>query len=307
MSMSNTLKKILIPVDVDKPAESLLLLCYAGQFAAAFSAELLLLNPSNTPALTFTEQTRRIQVLRALGERVLGRLPKLSSHVPFECVVRPGNLHECIEDVIQNASVDLVLMQADTLPDSGKAAHADHAAQVMEQVSCPLMVVPSALAYKKIKRLVFATDFTDRDPKVLAQINNFARQAGAILTLVQVYSKAERAQLSSMKAAMHEVEEQLKGKHVRFKLLEEEDMLEGVSDFAESEDADMLVLATRDSYLMQRLFSSAYVKTMAYHTRIPLLTFRQLKKKPCSGCCTNCIKSKTHQTEIKFEEAGIHI
>ncbi|WP_246000841.1 universal stress protein [Pontibacter diazotrophicus] len=305
--MSNTLKKILIPVDVDKPAESLLLLNYAGQFAAAFSAELLLLHPSNTAALTFTQQTRRIQLLRAMGERVLGRVPKFRDYVPFECVVRPGNLHDCIKDVVQNASVDLVLMQADSLPDPDKAAHADHAAQVMEQVGCPLMVVPSALAYKKIKHLVFATDFTDRDPKVLAQINEFSKQADALLTLVQVYSKAARAQLSSMKAAIHEVEEQLKGRNVRFKLLEEEDMLEGIGDFAEREDADMLVLATRDSYLMQRLFSKAYVKTMAYHTRIPLLTFRQLKKKPCSGCCTNCMKRSAHHPEIKFEEAGINI
>lgn len=305
--MSNTLKKILIPVDVNKPAESLLLLSYAGQFAAAFRGELLLLHPSNTAELTFTQQTRKIQLLRAMGERVLGRVTKFRDHVPFECIVRPGSLHDCIKDVIQNAAVDLVLMQADSLPDPDKATHADHAVRVMEQVGCPVMVIPSALAYKKLKHLVFATDFTDRDPRVLTQISNFAEQAGANLTLVQVYSKAERAQLSSMKAAMHEVEEQLKGRNVRLKLLEEEDMLEGIGDFAEREDADMLVLATRDSYMMQRLFSKAYVKTMAYHTRIPLLTFRQLKQKPCSGCCTNCMKSKALQPEIKFEEAGMNI
>ncbi|MFD2999517.1 universal stress protein [Pontibacter toksunensis] len=305
--MSSTLKKILIPVDVEKSAESLLLLCYAGQFAAAFGAELLLLHPTYTPELTFTEQSRKIQVLRALGERVLGRLPKLNTHVPFECLVRPGSLHDCIKDVVQSAAVDLVLMQADKLPESEKELYADHAAHVMEIISCPLVVVPSALAYKKLRHLVFATDFTDRDPKVLAQISDFAGRAGARLTLVQVYSKAERTQLCNIKAAMHQVEEQLSGKNVRLKLLEEEDVLEGISDFAEDVQADMLVLATRDNYLMQRLFSKAYVKTMAYHTQIPLLTFRQLKKKPCSGCCTNCMKSKAQYPEIKFEEAGIHI
>lgn len=305
--MSSTLKKILVPVDIEKPAESLLLLCYAGQFAAAFGSELLLLHPTNTPELTFTEQSRKIQVLRALGERVLGRLPNVKAHVPFECMVRPGSLHESIQDVVQKASVDLVLMQADALPEAEKEAYADHAANVMEQISCPLVVIPAALAYKKLKHLVFATDFTDRDPKVLAQISNFAEQAGAKLTLVQVYSRAERYQLSSIKTAMQQVEEQLKGKNVCLKLLEEEDILEGISDFAEDMQADMLVLATRDNYLMQRLFSRAYVKTMAYHTQIPLLTFRQLKKKPCAGCCTNCRKSKAQHPEIVFEEAGIHI
>jgi nucleotide-binding universal stress UspA family protein len=293
--MGKKLKKILVPVDVNKTAETILSLCYAGQFAAAFGAELLLLHNTNTPTLTFTAQTGNIQVLRALGERVLGKLPKFRSYVPFECIVRPGSLQDCIKAVVQDAAIDLVLMQVEPLLHPEEEGHASHAAAIMEKVSCPVMVVPASLAYKKIKRLVFATDFTDRDPKVLEQISTFAAQTGAHLTLVQAYTRAERSQLSQIKAAMYEAEKLLNSNNVTLKLWEEEDMLEGISDFAEQEGADMLVLATQDNYLMQRLFSNAYVKTMAYHTRIPLLSFMQHKKKPCSGCCTSCANKQREQ------------
>ncbi|MCC9137365.1 universal stress protein [Pontibacter silvestris] len=288
MNKASTINKILIPVDIDKAAEALLLLSYAGQFAAALNSELLLLNTSGTLGLTYTEQTNKIHALRAIGDRVLSCNSK-KEHVPFECVVRPGSLKDIIKAVVLDYKVDLVLMEADVLPEVSAASDKDHAAVIMELVSCPVMVVPTMVPYKKLSRLVFATDFTDKDNKVLQQIANFTRQADARLTLVQVISKNDRKQLSSIKAAMQDVQKQLDSKVIELKLLEEDDLLEGISDFAELNEADMLILATQDNHLMKRLFRNNYTKTLAYHTRIPLLTFKQVKKKPCSGCCANCI------------------
>ncbi|GAA4445195.1 hypothetical protein GCM10023188_48040 [Pontibacter saemangeumensis] len=297
MDTSNSLQKVLVPIAVDKPAESLLLLSYAGQFAAVFGAGLLLLHSTNTEELTLPEQNRKLSHLRTLGQRVLGRLPTNNTAVPFDCLVRPGKLKDGVKAVVQEAGVDLVLMQAEAYPEAGKVGAANNAAGVMEQVSCPVMVVPTAQPFKRMKHLVFATDFTDSDPKVLAQIKHFADQAGAAMSLVQVYSAAERGQLNQMKEAKAGIEKQLGGRKVSLQLLEAEDTLEGISSFAEREQADLVVLATQDSYLMQRLFSEAYIEMKAYHTHIPLLTYRQHKSKPCSGCCTACKKAKQEHQE----------
>ena len=297
MDTSKALQKVLVPIAVDKPAESLLLLSYAGQFAAVFGAGLLLLHTTNTEELTLPEQNRKLSLLRTLGERVLGRLPHHKAAVPFDCLVRPGKLKDGVKTVVQEAGADLVLMQAEAYPEAVKVGAADHAAAVMEQVNCPVMVVPTAQPFKRMKHLVFATDFTDSDPKVLAQLKQFADQAGAAMSLVQVCSEAERGQLNQMREAMAGIEKQLAGRNVSLQLLEAEDTLQGISSFAERKQADLVVLATQDSYLMQRLFSETYVKTNAYHTHIPLLTYRQHKRKPCSGCCTACKKAKQEHQE----------
>ncbi len=297
------MKRVLVPVKLDQLSEALL--SYAGSFAKAVGAELLLLHCTGQAEVTYTQKSRIIQSLRAFGERALGKQQKPGAgFVHFDCVVRPLSLRENIKKVTQDYAVDLVLMEACPLP-AEQCVGSDHAAAVMEQLEVPVMVVPQQSSYQKPRNLVFATDFTDRDPLVLRRIQSFAEQAGARLTLVQVYSPAERAQLCSLKAAMREVEKLLKGKEVKFKLLEEEDMLEGISDFAEQQNTDMLILATQDNHLMQRLFSNAYVKTMAYHTRVPLVTFRQLKQKPCSGCCTNCASKLQHHHKPKAALAGI--
>ncbi|WP_299762320.1 universal stress protein [uncultured Pontibacter sp.] len=296
MCKNKNIKRVLVPVQFDKASKKLLR--YACQLASTLGAELLLLHNTKTKDLTLTQQSSFIHQLRTFGECIFSEgLKSGAVPVPYECVVKPGCLSNCVAGVVFDYKVDLVLMETCVLHQEEEENDPDNAAAIMEVVSCPVMVMPCTTTFKKIENLVFATDFTDQDDHVLNQIGSFADQAGARLTLVQTYSKSERQQLSNYKAAMRAVEERLTSKNVRLRLLEEEDTLEGISDFAEQSAADMLILATQDNYLLQRLFSSNYIKTAAYHTRYPILTFRQQKKKPCSGLCANCVNKKAVQQQ----------
>ncbi|WP_242920167.1 universal stress protein [Pontibacter liquoris] len=295
MSKLNVIKRILVPIQFNQEGEKLL--SYAGHLAKGLGAELILLYAAQVPELTYTQQNRIIQSFRQFAERVLMRQYKPGTgFTTFECLVRPSNLRKSIAAAVTEYAVDLVLMEACSLPEDPKERN-NHAAGVMEAVTCPVMVVPAAATFTPLQNLVFATDFTDQDPKVLLRIAAFAKQAKAQLTLVQVYTAAQRSQLCQMKTALREVQALLSGYEVTLRLLEEEDMLEGISDFASDLAAEMLVLATQDTYLMERLFSSNYVKTLAYHTQVPLLTFHQHKTKPCSTCCTNCA-NKQHERQL---------
>lgn len=297
MTKARHVKRVLVPVNFDQASESTL--SYSCYLARAMGAELLLLYNTNTADLTFTQQSRLIKALRTFGEHVLSRQHKpRGAHLRFECVVKPGNLESSVKTVVQDYGVDMILMQANNLKANDKGEN--HAAAVMELVNVPVMTVPAGIHYRKLKKIVFATDFTDRDPVVLQRIREFAEQTGARLTLVQFYTQAERPQLCTMKKAMLEVEKLFNSDKVQLRLLEEEDMPEGISDFAEQEGADMLMLATQDNYLMKRLYDRAYVKTMAYHTRVPLLTYRQQKLKPCSGSCANCKSKKQSQAVVQL-------
>lgn len=297
MCKNKNIKRVLVPVQFDKASKKLLR--YAWHLADKLGAELLLLHTSQTKDLTFTQQSRNIHQLRAFGESILSEEQKPNAkQVPYECVVCPGYLRDCIASVVFDCKVDMVLMETCVLHQEEEANDPNNAAAIMELVSCPVMVMPCSVTYKKLENLVFATDFTDQEDHVLKQIVSFAEQADARLTLVQIYSKAERPQLGAYKTAMQTLQYQLKGKNISFNFLEEEDVLEGISDYAEISAASMLILATQDSYLLKRLFSSNYIKTMAYHTRFPILTFRQLKKKPCSGQCANCQSKKAEQQSI---------
>lgn len=296
MTTLSQTKRILVPLDLNETGENLLY--YAGQLAHALGAELYLFHACKTADMTFTQQSNCIQKLRSFAERVFSReFNAAKVAAPFDCVVRPGQIRDSIQAVVQDYQIDLVLMDAGARANGITGEAAELAAAIMDLVPCPVMVLPAAVRYRKLNNLVFGTDFTDQDQRVLFRIADLTQQLEAKLTLVQVYGEEERSQLCNYKAAMLELEKQLKGRKVAFKLLEEEDVLEGISEFSEEDSADLLILATQDNYLMERLFSTNYMKTMAFHTRIPLLTYRQHKKKPCSGCCANCKSKQQDQAQ----------
>ena len=302
MSKAKTINRILVPLELNSTGESLL--TYAGQLALACGAELLLFHACKSADLTDTQHSRCIQTLRTFGEHVLRRVQKPGgAAVPFDCVVRPGKISDSIDRVAETFAADLVVMEAYPLPgEEHREEQEIHAAAIMELVSCPVLAVPATAQFKKPEQLVFATDFTDQDKLVLQQLTGFAKQLNAKLILVHLYTKEDRPQLCNIKTAMLALEKQLQEAAVDFKLLEEEDLLEGISDFAEAVSADMLVLGTQDNFLVTRLFSNNYIKTLAYHTRIPLLAYRQNKLKPCSGCCGNCASKHQEQQELAISK-----
>lgn len=302
MCKPKIIKRVLVPLQFDEASKKLLR--YACHLASTLEAELLLLHNSKTKDLTFTQQSRNMHLLRAFGERILNQEQKhFQSQIAFECVVKPGFIKDSVTTVLQEYKADLVLMETCILHQEEAQNDPNNATAIMELVNCPVMVVPCTATFIKLENLVFATDFTDQEDHVLKQIVSFAKQAGAKLTLVQIYAKSERQQLCSYKAAMHAIKQNLADNNITFKLLEEEDALEGISDFAEQSTANMLILATQDNYLLQRLFSSNYIKTAAYHTRYPILTFRQRKTKPCSGLCTNCKSKGAVQQQSTLQSA----
>jgi hypothetical protein len=74
--------------------------------------------------------------------------------------------------------------------------------------------------------------------------------------------------------------------------LEEEDMMEGLNDFAEQHPVDLFLISTQDSHLVQQYFEPAYQKTQSCQTYVPLLNLYQQKTKPCAGSCAYCHKKE---------------
>lgn len=296
MNALNNITRLLVPVNLKPEGEALLR--YAGNWASLLGAELILLHTTGLKELTYTQKSRTIQSLRSYGERTLHQHYRSGSRFGgYVCVVRPGTLDLCLHDVAQEYEAQLILLPAERCAVEGSAA---------ANLPAPVMLVSPKVQYSQPRHILFATDFTDRDPHVLQRINAFARQASAKLILVHVYSTGERTQLCTLKSAMCQMRLLLPSKNISLKLLEEDDMLEGISEFAEQEQADMLLFATQDNYLMQHLFSKTYVKTHAYHTRIPLLNFWQQKHKPCSGNCTNCTSKLQHAHHLPLKRLSLN-
>ena len=283
------MKKLLLLTDLSD--ESVNTYRYGLQLAKALKAEVILLYCSSEKALTMTEQFSYLQKLRSYADRFAKSLAeKITSKPAVECFVTAGDPVTAITKMVETTAVELLVAGENFLEN----LHSETPLPLQQLIPCPAILVPDGAQYKKIKDLVFATDFTDQDVEVAKGICRLADELKAQVSFLHFYPKAERNRRAQILHKGEAMAAQLSCK-TSLHLIEEEDLLEGMNDFAEKHRADLFVLATQDTHLLQQYFQQTYRKTQAYHTRIPLLNLYQERNAPCSASCTFCHEAHDHE------------
>lgn len=139
--------------------------------------------------------------------------------------------------------------------------------QVMMHAPCPVLAIPECAEFKPIKKAVYATDFHLKDPEMVLQLLSICNALGATVNYVHVNKNAEEPS-SKVKtlADFAEVD------HVNNPSVEE-----GLNDYIEKNDIDLLALFMPRRGLWERLFHSSFTKKIALHTHLPILVFREQK------------------------------
>jgi K+-sensing histidine kinase KdpD len=290
------MKKLLLLTDLSEASVNTYR--YGLQLAQALKAEIVLLYCSSGKALTMTEQFSYIQKLRSFADR-FGKETSGNSAIKMpavECFVTAGDPVNAIVKMVETTAVDILVAGENFLSN----LKSETPLPLQQLIPCPAILVPEGAKYKKIKEVVFATDFTDQDVEVAIGICKLADQLKAQVSFLHFYPKKERNRRAHILHKGEELAAQLSCK-TRLHLIEEEDLLEGMNDFAEKHRADLFVLATQDTHLLQQYFQQNYRKTQAYHTRIPLLNLYQERHAPCSASCTFCHSDAPHTHPLELE------
>lgn len=258
---------------------------YAVQLACQVKANILLVFSTNGGAISLTNQMQYSQMLHSFAKRYACDTRTKDNPQHTECLISGDCWIEAIPLLTQVHQPDLVVAGSDLL----------HEFQLNEEVlplevfdQCPIIWVPGKANYKPMQNLVFVTDFTDQDPAVMDQIKTITQSLGAKLSLVHFYGSADRSRLAEIKRKGEELHWLLADLGGKYHLIEEEDMIEGLQDYAEKNPTDLFLFATRDAHLSNYYFKPVYHKTQACQTHIPLLNLYQPKKKACSGNCQHC-------------------
>ncbi|MGY2134774.1 universal stress protein [Hymenobacter sp. HD11105] len=275
------MQTILVPIDFTAASENALI--YANKLALRLSAEIVLV--CTGASLDTKQRADLLGRLQALAERLRyqqlsrqnGR--RLSYHYHLATEALPDGL----EVLVAGYRADLVVTGL-TLTDCAAATAAGTPlTQLPECVSCPVLIVPPG-RHELASRVVVSGNFATLDTKHLSQLTALARTSDSHFDLVQFYP-SNTTGLGVLKKAMLQVHASLPEAAVH--LLPEEDALEDISEFCAQQNAQLLVLATADGCLTRRLFNPHYIKTNAYHLRIPVLLL-PTSTLPTKACCDHC-------------------
>lgn len=275
------IRTILLPTDFSEAASNSL--DYALALASRSGAtRIIVLHSFHVPTTTvettyvadqaiLLEQTekRAQDEMRRLEEKYLK-----PSGIPYDCLVELGPTIDSINNVVKENRVDLVVMA------TRKASKLERLlgnlpVYALEHCKAPLLLVPDKARFRPVKRLAFATDLkTYEREEVLRKLSYLAAAFQAHVVILNVHTGSEELSGDEMQELEH-IRQELQGLNYHLELMEGEDAEEGILEYVEQEEIDMLAAVPRNHSFFEGLFHSSISKKLALHTRVPMLAIHE--------------------------------
>jgi len=272
-----TIKTILVPTDFSKPSKVAVL--YAARLAQKINAEITLLAVINiniaTDAildwkkmeqdLVDTAQQNAEQLIMEIKEEVELKIEYRSiMGFPFE---------EMVEHTVINDGFDLIVMGTKGATGLKKVLIGSNAAAVVDNSSVPVLVIPPNTEWSTIKQIVYATDM-DSITEEVKPIAVFASIFNAAITILHVLPEDSSKKIDG-KSLAADLIKITNYKKISFHVSRNNSIADEVDTFVVDQKADMLAMVTHKSDFYEKLFGKSVTRQLAFHTRIPLLTYNR--------------------------------
>ncbi|MFZ1806693.1 MAG: universal stress protein [Cyclobacteriaceae bacterium] len=276
------MKSILVPTDFSNNANTAIE--YACELANLLGAEVLVVN-AYTPAVT------QYNIVSPLIEEETGRarrlaMEKLSSisevaekkydSLTFKTEFVVGGIIEVIEELIDQNKTDLVVMGTKGASGLDKILFGSNATRVIEKVKCPVLAIPSNCSFQAPKRIVYATDFHDKE---LNHVDDLVSVAGAFkaeLMMAHITTDKEALQSEEMlkRNFAKRVSSLTNYEAITYFAKYEEDVTRALDSFTTQVSADWIAMLTHKRSVLEKFYNPSLTKAMAYQTKIPLLALK---------------------------------
>jgi len=137
------------------------------------------------------------------------------------------------------------------------------------------LAVPAGTKELKIKRIVFATDYSKvQDPSTLRILVDLAQLFNAEIHILNVNPIPSSTSIEEAEEAFS-IEQYFKNVKHSFQFSSEGNIEKGINNYIKSNDIDMVAMIPQKHNLVKKLFKGSLTQKMAHHTKIPLLAFHQ--------------------------------
>jgi nucleotide-binding universal stress UspA family protein len=272
------MKTIIVPTDYSETSRNALE--YAAELATATQAGLLLYHAFPVP-VAFSEVpvplapvddlTRdNLALLEALATEIRASYP-----VAVECHTSGRPIRQELAALVRDTHAMLVVMGRRPVYGWGQSMSGSTLADVIRQATYPVLVVPDEAPFVKPAHIVFACDYTTLTAHTpLAVLKELAQTFGASVQVLHVekpVTDSEGPAVATPAARNVNLEVMLPGIRHHYAYLENEQLLEGISQSLAAYQADWLVMVPRKHGFLDVLLNRSNTRKMAFRTDIPLL------------------------------------
>lgn len=270
--------KILAPITLTNAS-----LCgfnFAERLSIDLNAELTVLNviPSgiqseNQKKGRIVERDLRIRKLKKLTRDYpdLCDIKKLQ-HLNIKYQVDFGKIVDCILECAKNENIDLIVIGTKPKHSAIEYVFGSISTELMRKCSKPVIVVPNATPYKRIKNIACAVDTEKLNSTSLSYLKKFAERLKAEINFVHVEKIEIEKDSGSTKEKFIERQVEM-GSSTKIAVIKNESVVKGLDHFISTHDTNLLALNIPKHTKAYEIFRGSLSKSLVFKSKIPLLFF----------------------------------
>lgn len=276
------MKNILCPTDFSPNSENAL--NYAVEIARKIKGNLILLHAysvqlidPNMPAEIYLsayqeEEKSAKESLEELSNKISESNKDENGNNIFntEAIVTQGLVVDEVLSLINDFKIDIVIMGTHGTSGITELILGSNTASVIEETTIPVLAIPGNAVYKGINNIVYAYDDIKSGIPSFQRLIEFAKIYDSEITLLHIIETGKDTS-DLNKKEFDRIRHSSDYDKIRLELVNEENIIEGINDYVNSNNVDVLAMAIRKRTLIDKIFSRSLTKKMAYHTKIPLL------------------------------------
>jgi nucleotide-binding universal stress UspA family protein len=278
------MKKILVPVDFSKT--SLIAVEVAFDIAKKDGAELILLNvveeaTADSYRISGEWQSEnwedKIFTYRLL-EKAKKQLEKLVQEPRFSAVkitgeLRLGNPFHGMNAIVSEHKVDLIVMGTKGHTKLEEMIIGTNTEKVVRHAHCPVLTVHKKPSSNDFKNIVYASALS-KEEEVFSRIVKRTQQLyNSTIHLVRINTPADFQRDREVKNYMEKFAKKLQLRNYTINVYNDTSPEEGIINFAESIDADMIAMATHGRTGLAHMMAGSVAENVVGHSGRPVLTF----------------------------------
>lgn len=195
----------------------------------------------------------------------------------FETKIVFGNPFAGISKEIVDANADIVIMGSKGSSGMEEVLVGSNTEKVVRHSSCPVITVKGPVSIENIRKVVFASNFEGVSSEVIDRLKTAVHTIGAEIHLVKINTpsmfESTRTSIEKMKSFAEDFEINAASKQVYNSTSEEE----GILEFADDVDADMIAMSTHGRTGFLHLLSGSIAEDVVNAAQRPVWTMKSKK------------------------------
>lgn len=264
---------------------------YALGLARIAKANILLCNvyPQNEPGLGAQHSEYVDQIydslekqsksdLNELAGRLRQHLDKQSDGVfkpTIQQCCKGGNLTGAVNKLIAENDILMAVIAAHCKDDFFAWVNTDHASQIIDNINCPVLVLPYQAPFGGFQKIAFASDLDRYNPEIFDRLFNIGAlfDSEIMITHIGEATLGEPTEKYILKRHVESGSGQIKNLKFKYRGIQNKSVNAGLEWLAEQDDIDLMVLVHRKRNIFQKLFQKSVTKKLADQLKKPMLVF----------------------------------